>query len=255
MRLANLVRRSTWLLSVLVSSLTTAQITPILSGQVLDLQGFGLAVANLEIKSEGTGLDRSTHSRSYARLRTRLDQQLGRHRFGEQMNLTNAHITAFQPLSQAVNLPSTRTNSDAQRLMLGVSDVALFGRAANPFVVYLYGQYRGEPFRLSRIPGHTGQLQPGTGNNIILGYGPWYAGTYNAVTVSLQKRFGSYLNMNAPCTFTQIHTHACLEFFNTFNRSNPASVEQFPDIAATPFGTTLLVLPGRKGQVGLRLDF
>ena len=56
---------------------------------------------------------------------------------------------------------------------------------------------------IARIPGHTGQLQPGTGSNIILGYGPWYAGTYNAVTVSLQKRFGPYLRfMNAAYTFT-----------------------------------------------------
>ena len=30
---------------------------------------------------------------------------------------------------------------------------------------------------MARLPTHTGELQPGTGHDISLGYGPWYAGT------------------------------------------------------------------------------
>lgn len=54
----------------------------------------------------------------------------------------------------------------------------------------------------ARIPGHTGQLQPGTGNVIVQGYGPWFAGTYNALVVQVRKRFGSRLTINASYTFT-----------------------------------------------------
>ena len=68
--------------------------------------------------------------------------------------------------------------------------------------------------------------------------------------INLDVRLAKVFKINE-----RIQTHVYLEFFNTFNRSNPASVEQFPDIAATPFGTNLQVLPGREGQVGLRLDF
>jgi Carboxypeptidase regulatory-like domain/TonB dependent receptor/TonB-dependent Receptor Plug Domain len=86
------------------------------------------------------------------RLRARLDEQLGRHRLTEEMNLTNTHVTDFLPLSEAVNLPSTRTNSDARHLMIGVSDSALLGKTGNPLVLEIHSQYRGEPFRLS--PAH-----------------------------------------------------------------------------------------------------
>jgi hypothetical protein len=82
------------------------------------------------------------------RLRAKLDQQFGRHRLSEQMNLTNAHMTDFLPLSEATNLPSTRINSNARHLMLGLSDVALIGNIENPFVLNVYGQYRGEPSRI-----------------------------------------------------------------------------------------------------------
>ena len=91
------------------------------------------------------------------RLRAKLDQQLGRHRLSEQMNLTNMHVTDFLPLSEATNLPSTRRNLDARHLMLGVSDVVLVGDAGNPFVLNVYGQYRGEPARISASHHQAGE--------------------------------------------------------------------------------------------------
>ena len=45
-----------------------------------------------------------------------------------------------------------------------------------------------------------------------------------------------------------------IEFFNVFNRANPSAVQDAAD-APVPFGTVLQVLPGREGQVGLRVEF
>jgi hypothetical protein len=53
----------------------------------------------------------------------------------------------------------------------------------------------------ARIPNSLGQLVPGTGPSIIQGYGPWFAGTYNAGMVSVRKRF-SKLSLQATYTYT-----------------------------------------------------
>lgn len=93
------------------------------------------------------------HSKTFdTRLRAKPDQQAGRNWFSEQVNLTNTHTTDFLPLSEATNLPSTRTNTDVRHLLLGASDLALLGPSGNPFVLNLYGQYRGEPARV--YPSH-----------------------------------------------------------------------------------------------------
>jgi outer membrane receptor protein involved in Fe transport len=76
----------------------------------------------------------------------KLDEQLGRHRVTEQMNLINGHVTNFLPLSEAVNLPSTRTDSDSRHLMLGFHDTATLGDQGSPWLLSAYVQYRGEPF-------------------------------------------------------------------------------------------------------------
>jgi hypothetical protein len=86
------------------------------------------------------------HTKTYdTRARARLDEQLGHHRVSQQINLTNTHVTDFLPLLQAINLPSTRNNLDSRRLMLGFSDLAMLGDQANPFLLNMYAQYRGEP--------------------------------------------------------------------------------------------------------------
>ena len=53
----------------------------------------------------------------------------------------------------------------------------------------------------------------------------------------------------------RVKIHALFEFFNVFNRQNPAAVEGRVDNVNRPFGTRSQVLPGREGQVGLRLEF
>jgi hypothetical protein len=44
------------------------------------------------------------------------------------------------------------------------------------------------------------------------------------------------------------------EFFNLLNRANPAAVEQLQNLS-TPLGKPIQFLPGREGQVGLRIEF
>ena len=83
--------------------------------------------------------NRSFQTRSFLKL----DEQLGRHRVTQQMNLVNAHVTDFLPLSQATSLPSTRTNSDSRFLMLGFHDTATLGSLGNPWLLNVYFQYRG----------------------------------------------------------------------------------------------------------------
>jgi len=76
----------------------------------------------------------------------KLDEILANHRLTEQMSLTNAHVTNFLPLSQAISLPSTRTDSDSRYLMLGLHDTATLGDRSNPFLLNAWLQYRDEPF-------------------------------------------------------------------------------------------------------------
>jgi hypothetical protein len=93
------------------------------------------------------------HTKTYdTRVRAKLDEQLGHHRVSQQMNLTNTHVTDFLPLLQAIDLPSTRSNLDSRRLMLGFSDLAMLGDQTNPFLLNMYAQYRGEPSKVK--PAH-----------------------------------------------------------------------------------------------------
>lgn len=86
------------------------------------------------------------HSQLFqTRVFLRLDEQLGKHRFTQQFNLSNSHVTGFLPLSQATSLPSTRIDTGSRHLMLGFSDTATLGNSSNPFIFRAYVQYRGEP--------------------------------------------------------------------------------------------------------------
>jgi hypothetical protein len=52
----------------------------------------------------------------------------------------------------------------------------------------------------------------------------------------------------------RVRARAILEFFNLLNRANPAAVEQFRGVSI-PLGQPLQYLPGREGQLGLRIQF
>lgn len=75
----------------------------------------------------------------------KFDEQAGHHRLTEEANLANGHVTNFLPLSQAISVPSTRTDSDWRYLMWGLHDSATLGDQNNPFLFSAYLQYRGEP--------------------------------------------------------------------------------------------------------------
>ena len=45
-----------------------------------------------------------------------------------------------------------------------------------------------------------------------------------------------------------------IEFFNLFNRGNPSQIQSVSN-APVPFGTVTQVLPGREGQLGVRIEF
>jgi hypothetical protein len=61
----------------------------------------------------------------------------------------------------------------------------------------------------------------------------------------LSKRFSITEKVRAQFIF---------EFFNLLNRANPAAVQQFQNLSV-PVGKTIQSLPGREGQVGVRIDF
>jgi len=97
------------------------------------------ALMNFENGFDQPSTDRET------RLFAKLDEILGQHRLSEEINWTNSHIANFLPLSEATDLPSTRTNSTARHLLLGFSDTALLGARSDPWVLALRGNYRSEP--------------------------------------------------------------------------------------------------------------
>jgi hypothetical protein len=125
----------------------------ILESRQLNFQ-FPPATPPLLVQLE-TPLD--VHTKTYdTRARAKLDEQWGHHRLSEQFNLTNTHVTDYLPLLQAIHLPSTRNNLDSRRFMLGASDLATLGDQANPFLLSIYVQYRGDTSE--EKPAH-----PGTG--------------------------------------------------------------------------------------------
>jgi outer membrane receptor protein involved in Fe transport len=75
----------------------------------------------------------------------KFDEPLARHHLTEEISLVNSELTNYLPLSEAINLPSTRTDSASRYLMLGFHDTATFGNRANPWLLDAYLQYRGEP--------------------------------------------------------------------------------------------------------------
>ena len=68
--------------------------------------------------------------------------------------------------------------------------------------------------------------------------------------VNLDLRFAKRFDIGE-----RVKVQLLFEFFNLFNRQNPAAVFNRANIPAEPFGQTSQVLPGREGQIGVRLEF
>ncbi|MGH9217652.1 MAG: TonB-dependent receptor [Vicinamibacterales bacterium] len=68
--------------------------------------------------------------------------------------------------------------------------------------------------------------------------------------VNLDMRFAKRFNITS-----DVRAQVLLEFFNLFNRQNPAAVGRRQDVPLQPFGVSTQVLPGREGQIGFRIEF
>ena len=68
--------------------------------------------------------------------------------------------------------------------------------------------------------------------------------------VNLDIRFSKLVNIGE-----RVKVQALFEFFNLLNRQNPASVFNRENRLTEPFGQASQVLPGREGQVGIRVMF
>jgi hypothetical protein len=103
-------------------------------------------------------------------------------------------------------------------------------------------------FRYSRTGTNVDPDGDGTFNGIDLVPGR------NAFTspdfVNLDMRFAKRFNLGE-----RAKLQVLFEFFNIFNRQNPAAVETTPSNANLVFGSLKQVLPGREGQFGVRLEF
>jgi hypothetical protein len=68
--------------------------------------------------------------------------------------------------------------------------------------------------------------------------------------INLDMRFAKRFNVTE-----RVKVQALFEFFNILNRQNPAAVQNATNIANSPFNSLTQVLPGREGQVGIRIEF
>ena len=132
----------------------------------------------------------------------KLSEVVGRHVLAEEMNYTNAHVGNFLPLSQSTSLPSTRQNTGYRTLLFGVTDTATLGDRNNPYVLNLYGQFRGEPSSIS--PAHP-EAGPNTIFNIFSDYntggifgdlGEVQYGSLTTITTLNQKYGAAGANMS-----------------------------------------------------------
>jgi len=137
----------------------------------------------------------------------------------------------------------------------GPSDLALThtfqvnGLWALPWQIQLSGIFRVQSgFRYSRTGTNVDPDGDGTFNGIDLVPGR------NAFTspdfVNLDMRFAKRFNLGE-----RAKLQVLFEFFNIFNRQDPAAVETTPSNANLVFGSLKQVLPGREGQFGVRLEF
>jgi len=118
-----------------------------------------------------------------------------------------------------------------------------------PWQVQLSGIFRAQSgFHYSRTGSNVDPDGDGTFNGIDLipGRNAFSSQPY----VNLDMRFAKRFNLSE-----RAKLQVLFEFFNLFNRQNPAAVETTTTNANLTFGALKQVLPGREGQFGVRLEF
>lgn len=68
--------------------------------------------------------------------------------------------------------------------------------------------------------------------------------------INLDMRFSKRFDIRE-----RVKVQVLFEFFNLLNRQNPSAVQNREDVLTEPFGSTTQVLPGREGQIGIRIEF
>ncbi len=138
----------------------------------------------------------------------------------------------------------------------GPSDLALKhifqinGLVDLPWQVQIGGIFRAQSgFHFSRFdaasrdPDGNGNF---TGIDFTAGRNAFTAAPFVNFDLRFSKRFDIRERVKVQLLF---------EFFNLLNRQNPAAIQNRDGVLNQPFGSTTQVLPGREGQVGLRISF
>jgi hypothetical protein len=118
-----------------------------------------------------------------------------------------------------------------------------------PWQIQLSGIFRAQSgFHYSRTGTNVDPDGDGTFNGIDLvpGRNAFTAPNY----VNLDMRFAKRFNLGE-----RAKLQVLFEFFNIFNRQNAAAVETTTTNANLTFGALKQVLPGREGQLGVRVEF
>ena len=140
----------------------------------------------------------------------------------------------------------------------GPSDLAIDhvlqanGMVELPFQIQISGIFRAQSgFHFSRAPA-SGVLVDPDGDaavnaiDVNAGRNAFVAQPF----VNLDMRFAKRFTVTSG-----VKAQLLIEFFNLFNRQNPAAVGRRQDVPLEPFGVANQVLPGREGQIGFRIEF
>jgi hypothetical protein len=119
-----------------------------------------------------------------------------------------------------------------------------------PWQVQISGIFRAQSgFHFSRT---ALQLEDPDGNGTFnsIDHGPGRNAFTSPAFINLDMRFAKRFNITE-----RVKVQALFEFFNLLNRQNPAAVQGATNIAGSPFSSLTQVLPGREGQIGVRIEF
>ena len=140
----------------------------------------------------------------------------------------------------------------------GPSDLALNhifqinGLVEFPWQIQVSGIFRAQSgFHFSRTAAVT-EDPDGDGTFNTIDHGPGAGRNFFTAPpfVNLDMRFAKQVDIGE-----RVKVQVLFEFFNLLNRQNPAAVGQSATNLTQPFGKASQVLPGREGQIGLRISF
>jgi len=174
---------------------------------------------------------------------------------------TNANGAFINSIGNAV--PKAGTFYNGANIDKGPSDLALnhtflaHGIVQLPWTIEISGIFRAQSgFHYTKGPADGGSDFDGdglfngeglsfAGQNLDLAHNFYTAPSYFNVDMRIAKKFKIGERVSAQALF---------EFFNIFNKGNTAAVQGL-DGTDPAFGTTTQRLPGREGQIGLRIEF